>query len=503
MATANSTADHNERAVTELHPTHSTECGHPQPTDNQVVSNSSLRFSSYQNNRIPNVCIGNPPVKKEVSPSDSLDRKLDLILNRLMELERGHDALIQAHQTLASSTESFVSAEDVLDSRLTNEELLSGKSPSDDKLHDAESHGADQLIVEQYGLQQNEDNRDEDALDSEASKSESLEREAAEAVLQSRLWKEKADHLEIEKLLLLDQLHEAKLREEKALEQVAIAAQQRVTETVTAQHPMVVALNNSIRAEAIVKERELRLEIEQLRIRNAELEHAPVRAADDRITEQFAMEMESLRLELVDLRNAHSELQYRNNELTKRLQESGDKKPDIANIDSNAMSWEEQKKAWLEQLEEEDDQFDSANQKRVLEIKKVIESTTEELNWRDREISELRNLLTEQTVATQGLAVGATAIAAQLDLDDLIREERIRLETLQTEWEQKQRQGEIEMSLERAKLARERLELQETMRNLEAIQNDCQYARGTSQADTVVDDKPRGRWLQRLGLRDN
>ena len=49
-----------------------------------------------------------------------------------------------------------------------------------------------------------------------------------------------------------------------------------------------------------------------------------------------------------------------------------------------------------------------------------------------------------------------------IDENELVVQERERLQMLQVEWEEKFREGEIQASLERAKLSRERQELANT-----------------------------------------
>jgi hypothetical protein len=86
----------------------------------------------------------------------------------------------------------------------------------------------------------------------------------------------------------------------------------------------------------------------------------------------------------------------------------------------------------------------------------------------------------------------------------LVREERENLQRIQEEWREKLRQSEVEISIERAKIARERLELEERMRSLELerTQSDAQGADASS-AGKKTKGRPRGRWLARLGLQDD
>jgi hypothetical protein len=208
----------------------------------------------------------------------------------------------------------------------------------------------------------------------------------------------------------------------------------------------------------------------------------------------FEQQLNILREQLIESRHETVEVRSQYNELSIRLAQY--QAP--TSHSSESFSWEERKLAWLRQLEHETQVENNISPSRVLEIEKVIEQTDQEVLRRDKEIADLKSLLQEQSVASNGMAVGAAAIAQIIEADDLIIEERQRLKQLQEDWEQKQRQGEIEMSLERAKLARERLELQERMRSLEAMH-----------ANQVMDEKgapspgkSKGNWLARLGLRD-
>jgi hypothetical protein len=84
-----------------------------------------------------------------------------------------------------------------------------------------------------------------------------------------------------------------------------------------------------------------------------------------------------------------------------------------------------------------------------------------------------------------------------LDADELIAHERGKLQQLQVEWEEKFREGEIEASLERAKLSRERQEVFATKQELE-LQIE-QLQREYRQANAAGGRSSR-RWLAKLGL---
>ena len=76
-----------------------------------------------------------------------------------------------------------------------------------------------------------------------------------------------------------------------------------------------------------------------------------------------------------------------------------------------------------------------------------------------------------------------------LDSDALIQQEREKLR-IQQQWEAKLRQAEIDLSMERAKLARERSEL------------DKQSAQPPLPAASGASDKQMRRWREYLGLKE-
>lgn len=166
------------------------------------------------------------------------------------------------------------------------------------------------------------------------------------------------------------------------------------------------------------------------------------------------------------------------------------------------LDWESQKQRLLAALEAdgEDDDDDDRRRKR-LEMREVIDRTDAALAAKDREIEELRQLLTAQSANIGEVAVGAAALAEIVSADEVVRGERERLQQLQLEWEEKLRQAEIELSVQRAKIARERAEIEERQRLFEAHgpSHPANDAGGS-----VKDAKPqRGRWLARLGLKED
>jgi hypothetical protein len=166
-----------------------------------------------------------------------------------------------------------------------------------------------------------------------------------------------------------------------------------------------------------------------------------------------------------------------------------------------ALDWEAEKRRILASLESaaDDEQEDEEQEAERLKIEDVIRTTDKTVAEKDREISELKQLLEDQSGSLGSVAVGAAALGEMVDSDAVIQEERENLKRLQDEWREKLRQAEIDISVERAKMARERTQIEEKLRLLEA--------QGSSPAPPA--DEPgapsssaRRRWLAQLGLKD-
>jgi hypothetical protein len=114
---------------------------------------------------------------------------------------------------------------------------------------------------------------------------------------------------------------------------------------------------------------------------------------------------------------------------------------------------------------------------------------------KDVEIAELK----QQFESSSSMSQSDVAMAHLLDQDHTIQAEREKLQQIQAEWREKIGQAEIAISVERAKLARDRLELEEKMRVVLADQARTAPADSPSGPPSKT---PRGRWLARLGLKD-
>lgn len=169
--------------------------------------------------------------------------------------------------------------------------------------------------------------------------------------------------------------------------------------------------------------------------------------------------------------------------------------------------WESTKRRLLAQLEGESQQEGGLGAEERLTVEKAIRSTTEALGQRDREITELKERLAQKPsqATAESQAVRSAAEADVLDGDALVQEERKRLSALQDEWQSKLRQAEVEISVQRARLARERAELDEKLRTIEAQKSAMTPSGSGSDAKSPDQSsgKPARRWLSRLGLKEN
>jgi hypothetical protein len=190
------------------------------------------------------------------------------------------------------------------------------------------------------------------------------------------------------------------------------------------------------------------------------------------------------------------ELKTKNSELTDQLAKA---KSGVGAAPAGGGSdWESMKQRMLAQLESDFDDGNEEEKQAKLSLEGTIKITDQVVAEKDNEIAELKRLLESQSHSMGEMAVGASAIAQVLDQDELIRQERENVKQLQEELQEKLRKAEVESSLERAKLAREKAELEERMRSFES-------ERGAPGSDGGTDSSgkkqpARGKWLARLGL---
>lgn len=220
-----------------------------------------------------------------------------------------------------------------------------------------------------------------------------------------------------------------------------------------------------------------------------------------------------------ELNRRIEELEQQNSDLASQVASTNVREVVSGNGSGEALSWEDRKQLILEQMEADtfdaeafvsDLQPDSMGVSEsepegpcefVERLSAELERLTTDLASREEEVHELRCLLDDQSQTHgSGIAVGAAAIAGLIDEDDLVVQERERLRVLQAEWEEKFRQGEIEASLERAKLSRERQEIAKIKSDLEER---LEQLRRESQHIQESGGGTSRKWLAKLGLSDD
>jgi hypothetical protein len=236
----------------------------------------------------------------------------------------------------------------------------------------------------------------------------------------------------------------------------------------------------------------LRAERAALSERVEQLERQPAAPIDANTEQQLADLQRRFELAVEDVR----ELKTKNTKLESQLAANGKQASRPAT--ASGMDWESQKQRLLASLEDEGEvQEDTVRQEERVRIEATIEMTDAVVAEKDREIAELKSQL------AQGASAGTEAaeearnqkISEIVDADEVIAEHRKRIALLERDMEDKLRTAELELSLERAKIARQKVELEEMQADLESQRQ----ALGPNGA-VLAPGAPRHRWLSKLGL---
>lgn len=227
---------------------------------------------------------------------------------------------------------------------------------------------------------------------------------------------------------------------------------------------------------------------------------------------------------IAELEEQVEELQQQNEDLASQVASTNVQEAvaKTSSGSSDALSWDQRKRLILEQMEddsfdaesfvaalreesddEDDEEYDDIENPAefVQHMLNELERCNNELAKKDEEIHEYRALVQAQSETREGgLAIGAAAIAEIVDADELIQQERERLQMLQAEWEEKFREGEINASLERAKLSRER---QAVARKQAALDEELERVKREQSVIAASGDAGGAqsrRWMVKLGL---
>lgn len=198
-------------------------------------------------------------------------------------------------------------------------------------------------------------------------------------------------------------------------------------------------------------------------------------------TDELESQLAEAKLEIQDLKLQNSDLA---SQVAKQpLLASGSSGP--LPFEESNLKWEDRKRLILQQFVEEESLEDKSVR---TEIEKIIASTERVLAQKDLEFQTLQRKM-ELLGQEENDRIATTSKI--LDANELIQQERHKLQTMQRDWEEKLRQAEIDLSMARAKLAREITELEKERSNFRNSQN--------GDKDRVKTRK----WLDHLGLRDD
>lgn len=211
------------------------------------------------------------------------------------------------------------------------------------------------------------------------------------------------------------------------------------------------------------------------------------RAVDEDIQQRYEMAMDDVR-----------QLQEDNSELQQQLLHARSAAATLAQQSHppGTLDWEAEKQRVLAALEADSDEGDETRKTEHLKIADVLKTTSDALAAKDREIQELQRL---QQLGANGAAEVANAVSVDrvLNNDAVVWQERERLREMQEQWQDKLRQAEVDLALERADIARQRAKLEAQSR---AAQDASSESHDATNDDRQADSSVHGRWLARLGL---
>lgn len=213
--------------------------------------------------------------------------------------------------------------------------------------------------------------------------------------------------------------------------------------------------------------------------------------ADGDYQRRYEMALDDLR----EMKSKNAELQQQFDEARTESKFA----PAAASSSGRCLDWEAEKKRILAALEADLDDNDPQQQADRREIEDAINTTEKVIDEKNQKIEELRRRLNERKVEAKSESNLSAVYKTAVDADAAIQQERRRLEELQEEWQEKYRRAEVEMSTERARLARREAELNERAKALSAGENDLQKKEQSDKSDKS-DQSAGKRWLTRLGL---
>jgi chromosome segregation ATPase len=238
----------------------------------------------------------------------------------------------------------------------------------------------------------------------------------------------------------------------------------------------------------------LRAERDALAGRVEELESASLPELDDDGQQELSDLQRRFEMAVEDVRT----LKQENASLHEQLEAT----PTVEAASGGDMGWQAQKARLLASLNEEDEALATPERREErTTIQGTISITDQMVSKKDHEIAALKEQLetrpveakTEVEIEANQEELRRAAREELFSKDEIIQHERDRLEQLQVEWKEKLRTAELEISVQRASLAREKAKVEEKIAFLEKETAELEK-HGT---------KPKKRWLTALGLNDD
>lgn len=235
----------------------------------------------------------------------------------------------------------------------------------------------------------------------------------------------------------------------------------------------------------------LRAERDELAARVAELEQRPAEPADANSEQQLADLQRRFELAVEDLREYKTKCGKLESQLAAASTRSASSAPDTGGND-----WESQKRRLLASLEEGADGPETPVEKQQrITIEGTIEMTDAVIAEKDRQIAELQAQLAGGEISAPTETEQSRQINELIDADEIIAKHRKRHRELELELEEKLRAAELELSIERAKMARQKAELEDLKSELDSKQQ--QFESSTAAPSP---GQPKRRWRDKLGL---
>ncbi len=241
----------------------------------------------------------------------------------------------------------------------------------------------------------------------------------------------------------------------------------------------------------------LNMRVQQLEHQLAEAEHRLAAQSEGQNTTEIDDLQRRFELAIDDVR----ELKHRNAELEEALAEiqslGGDAGSAVNGRDWNAT------KSRLTALLNQGEQDESIDANDRLTVEGAIRITDDIVAQRDEEIVALKEQLAQQSGEPAEPGAAAASNDQLFNQDDIIRQERERLAALNQELREKLRQAEVDLSVQRAGLARERAQLQEKLRIVETEREELAAQQPVNPAAAGgKPKKPARRWMERMGLKE-